>query len=48
MGNYDYDLLSAVPSDPAKRLEYDASGAYEIDGYTLRVRITSNNDNMDN
>nr|XP_019705470.1 LOW QUALITY PROTEIN: dnaJ homolog subfamily B member 14-like [Elaeis guineensis] len=29
-----------VPSDPAKRLEYDISGAYEINGYTLREYLT--------
>lgn len=29
----------AVLSDPAKRLEYDISGSYEINRYTLRVRI---------
>lgn len=30
----------AVLSDPAKRVEYDASGCYEIDQYTLRVRFS--------
>ena len=25
-------------SDPAKRLDYDLTGNYEIDKYTLRVR----------
>ncbi|PWZ23214.1 Chaperone protein DnaJ [Zea mays] len=29
-----------VLSDPAKRLEYDVSGCYEIDQYTLRVRFS--------
>ncbi|CAN6486672.1 unnamed protein product [Victoria cruziana] len=28
-----------VLSDPAKRSEYDLSGNYDIDKYTLRVRI---------
>lgn len=27
----------AVLSDPAKRLDYDLTGTYEIDKYTLRV-----------
>jgi hypothetical protein len=30
---------SAVLSDPAKRFEYDLTGIYEIDKYTVRVRI---------
>jgi hypothetical protein len=30
---------SAVLSDPAKRFEYDLTGVYEIDKYTVRVRI---------
>ncbi|GMP93217.1 hypothetical protein CsSME_00043149 [Camellia sinensis var. sinensis] len=29
-----------VLSDPAKRLDYDITGNYEIDKYTLRVRIS--------
>ncbi|KAG1354292.1 chaperone protein DnaJ-like [Cocos nucifera] len=29
-----------VLSDPAKRLDCDASGAYEINGYTLREYLT--------
>lgn len=28
----------AVLSDPDKRLDYDFTGIYEIDKYTLRVR----------
>jgi hypothetical protein len=32
-------ILSPVLSDPGKRLEYDLSGCYEINQYTLRVRI---------
>lgn len=31
-------LFWSVLSDPATRLEYDLSGNYEIDKYTLRVR----------
>ena len=30
----------AVLSDPAKRLDYDITGNYEIDKYTLQVRIS--------
>ena len=42
-----YDLLLllypfAVLIDPDKRLEYDLTGIYEIDKYTLRVRIYVN------
>lgn len=37
---YSYILIMsfAVLSDPDKRLEYDFTGIYEIDKYTLRVR----------
>lgn len=39
-----YDLLLllypfAVLMDPDKRFEYDLTGIYEIDKYTLRVRV---------
>lgn len=30
-------ISSAVLSDPAKRFDYDFTGIYEIDKYTLRV-----------
>lgn len=30
---------SAVLRDPDKRFDYDLTGIYEIDKYTLRVRI---------
>lgn len=30
-------IYFAVLSDPAKRLDYDFTGIYEIDKYTLRV-----------
>jgi hypothetical protein len=33
-------LVFSVLSDPAKRLEYDLSGCYEINQYTLRVRFS--------
>lgn len=32
----------AVLSDPAKRIDYDLSGIYEVDKYTLRVRKWKN------
>ena len=35
--------IFAVLSDPAKRLDYDLSGTYEINRYSLRVRILSDN-----
>lgn len=34
-------LGSAVLSDPDKRIDYDLSGSYEINRYTLRVIISS-------
>lgn len=32
----------AVLIDPDKRFEYDLTGIYEIDKYTLRVRVYIN------
>ncbi|KAG8059800.1 hypothetical protein GUJ93_ZPchr0002g23416 [Zizania palustris] len=37
----DINEAYTVLSDPAKRLEYDLSGCYELNGYSLRVRLSS-------